>query len=61
MLTPFKVYENASMDMSVVVAVGMTTWVVVDVVPDVTGAEKVQEASVYQKSVDPATMVAALL
>lgn len=61
MLIPVKVYENINMDMSVVVAVGMTNWVMVDAVPDVSGAEKASEASVHQKSADPATMVAALL
>ncbi len=38
------------------IAVALTTGVMVDVVPVVTGAEKVLALSVHQKSADPATM-----
>lgn len=41
------------------VAVALTTWLMVDVVPVVTGAEKALGLSVHQKSADPATMAAA--
>lgn len=52
---------GVEVDMDLDVDVTVTTCIMLDAVPVVTGAERVQGLSVHQKSVDPATMVAALV